>query len=82
MAHTTLPKPEWLDAKEAKRIFCIHKNTLAALAAAGKIRTSSLRERGKLRGKRLYSYDSIAAYIEARAEDANTEAAKETRKRD
>jgi hypothetical protein len=37
------------------------------LAEEGKIKSSSLRERGKLRGKRLFSFDSIAAYIERMA---------------
>jgi hypothetical protein len=57
--------PEWIDAKEAKRLFSIGRTTLYSLAEAGKIRTSSLRERGKLRGKRLFSYDSIKQHIEA-----------------
>ena len=56
--------PEWIDAKEAKRLFCVGKTTLYRLAASGKLRTSSLRERGRLRGKRLYSYDSIKSAIE------------------
>lgn len=59
--------PEWIDAKLAKRLFSIGRTTLYELAAAGRIRTSSLRERGKLRGKRLFSYDSVKAYIESRA---------------
>lgn len=75
MQNATLPKPEWVDAREAKRIFGLGKTTLAALADAGKIRTSSLRERGKLRGKRLYSYDSISAHIEAKANGPKPEAA-------
>ena len=60
-------QPEWIDAKLAKKIFSIGRTTLYDLAAAGRIKTSSLRERGKLRGKRLFSYDSIRAYIESRA---------------
>jgi len=61
------PPPEWIDAKEAKRLFSLGKTTLYTLANEGKIRTSSLRERGKQRGKRLFSYDSIRQHIEARA---------------
>jgi hypothetical protein len=64
---TATQAPEWIDAKEAKRLFSLGKTTLYALASEGKIRTSSLRERGKQRGKRLFSYDSIKAHIEARA---------------
>jgi len=45
--------PEWIDAKLAKQIFSLGRTTLYELAAAGRIKTVSLRERGKLRGKRL-----------------------------
>lgn len=64
---TTTTTPEWVDAREAKRLFSLGKTTLYALANDGKIRTCSLRERGKLRGKRLFSYDSIKQHIESRA---------------
>lgn len=67
MKPETDPLPEWIDARLAKKIFSIGRTTLYDLAAAGRIKTSSLRERGKLRGKRLFSYDSIRAYIESRA---------------
>jgi hypothetical protein len=61
---TTDRDPEWIDAKEAKRLFCVGRTTLYNLAASGKLRTSSLRERGRLRGKRLFSYDSLKKLIE------------------
>lgn len=60
--------PEWVDAKEAQRIFCIGKSTLYYLATCGKIRSSSLRDRGKKRGKRLFDYDSIKKHIESKVE--------------
>lgn len=60
-------RPEWGDTKAAKATFGICRTTLLRLAAEGKIKTCSLKERGKLRGKRLFSFDSIAAFIEARA---------------
>jgi hypothetical protein len=60
-------RPEWCDAKSVRAIFGVSRTTLYRLADAGRIRTSSLRERGKLRGKRLFSYDSVAAFIEANA---------------
>lgn len=60
----TLARPEWADAKKTTQLFGVGKSTLYRLADAGKIRTSSLRERGKLRGKRLFNCDSVAAYIE------------------
>ena len=67
-------RPEWGDARTVRLVFGICKSTLYRLADEGKIRTSSLRERGKLRGKRLFSLDSIASLIEARATGGETEA--------
>lgn len=58
-------RPEWADCRSITRIFGIGKSTLYRLADEGKIKNSSLRERGKLRGKRLFSCDSVAAYIES-----------------
>ena len=60
-------RPEWGDAKLVKTHFGLSKSTIYRLADDGKIRSSSLRERGKLRGKRLFSMDSIAHFIESRA---------------
>jgi len=70
MTTKTLPpptRPEWGDCRTIHTHFGISKSTLYRLAEEGKIRTSSLKERGKLRGKRLFSLDSIAAFIESRA---------------
>lgn len=60
-------RPEWGDAKAVHSRFGICKSTLYRLTEDGKIRSSSLRERGKLRGKRLFSMDSVAAFIESMA---------------
>ncbi len=60
-------RPEWLDARGARSTFYLCRSTLYRLADEGKIRTTSLRERGQKRGKRLFSYDSIAAFLESRA---------------
>lgn len=60
-------RPEWGDARVVQNLFCICKSTLYRLADEGKIRTSSLKERGKLRGKRLFDLDSISRYIEKMA---------------
>lgn len=57
--------PEWIDAKEAKRLFSMGKTTLYGLVADGKIRTSLVKQRGRVKGRRLFSYDSIKAIIEA-----------------
>jgi hypothetical protein len=64
---TTSQRPEWGDIKAVRSRFGIGKTTTYRLAEEGKIRTSSLRERGMKRGKRLFSFDSIAAYIERMA---------------
>jgi len=60
-------RPEWADARTVRVLYSICKSTLYRLADEGKIRTSSLRERGMKRGKRLFSCDSIEAFIESRA---------------
>lgn len=67
MKHQAQPLPEWIDAKLAKQIFSLGRTTLYELTSAGRIKTVSLRERGKLRGKRLFSYDSIKVLLESRA---------------
>lgn len=68
-------RPEWIDAKGARAAFYLCRSTLYRLADEGKIRTTSLRDRGKLRGKRLFSYDGILALLESRASggEATTE---------
>ncbi len=58
---------EWMDAKQVKLVFCIGKTTLYHLAAIGRIRTVSLRENGKQRGKRLFSSHSIRTFLESQA---------------
>lgn len=64
---TNIFRPEWGDVKTVHARFGISKSTVYRLADEGKIRTASLRERGMQRGKRLFSLDSIAAFIESRA---------------
>lgn len=64
MNTSTSYPPEWIDAREAKRIFSLGKTTLYRLAAIGKIKTASLREPGSQRGKRLFSCASIRSLLE------------------
>lgn len=71
---TIYQRPEWADAKRIHDLFGIGKSALYQLAADGKIKTSSLRERGKTRGKRLFSCDSVAAYIEKFVEEKEADA--------
>ena len=69
MSANTIPvdKPEWASALTISRMFGLSRSTLYELAAAGKIRSASLRDRGKKRGKRLFSTDSVSSFIESRA---------------
>lgn len=60
-------RPEWIDCRRVKSLFTISRSTAYRLADEGKIKTVSLRERGNVRGKRLFSYDSIAAFLNSRA---------------
>ena len=60
-------RPEWGDCRAVHARFGIGKSTLYRLEAEGKIRACSLRERGKLRGKKLWSMDSVAQFIERMA---------------
>lgn len=68
----TPTRPEWGDAKAVNRHFGLSRSTLHRLATSGKIRSSSLRERGKSKGKKLYSMDSIAEYIDSHASGGTT----------
>jgi len=74
MKQAPTTRPEWADCKGITRIFSIGKSTLYRLEAEGKIKSSSLRARGKLRGKKLFSCDSVAAYIEKCASGGEEEA--------
>jgi hypothetical protein len=60
-------RPEWIDCQRVKYFFTISRSTIYRLASEGKIKTVSLRERGNIRGKRLFSYDSIVAFLNSRA---------------
>lgn len=71
-AHPLLP--EWVDVRRANHLFCLCKSTLYRLADEGKIRTVSLRDRGKLRGKRLFSTSSIQLLLNSRATGGEEEA--------
>lgn len=62
--------PEWLRIPEATRLTSLSRSTLYELIAERKIRSSSLRRRGKRRGVRLVHRESLLAFIEANATDA------------
>jgi hypothetical protein len=58
-------KPRWLKVCTAVKYSGISRAVLYRLLAQGKIRSSSLRSRGALRGIRLIDRDSLDAYIES-----------------
>jgi hypothetical protein len=60
---TTL-RPEWGRVPQATQFFEIGRTKLYEWITAGKIKSTSLKERGQVRGTRLISFDSLAAYIE------------------
>ena len=66
-------KPEWIRFPKAGKL-CpftgLTRSFLYSLATDGKIKTLSLRERGKARGVRLISYDSLIGFINSAAEAA------------
>lgn len=57
-------KPEWVRIPDATSIFGIGRSRLYVLIEEGKIRSSVIRDRGKIRGIRLLNYDSLAAFVE------------------
>lgn len=60
-------KPEWLRVPDAVRLFGISRSALYELITAGSIKSTALRKRGAVRGIRLISFDSLAAYVESSA---------------
>lgn len=63
-----LPDPEFLDAPGIQQRFGIKRGLAYQLLAAGKIKGVSLRRRGTNRGKRLFSVDSIRAFLTSQME--------------
>jgi len=57
--------PEFADAKGIKQIFGLSKSYLYELIDRGKIRSVSLRQKGSLRGKRLFDVESVRQYLRA-----------------
>jgi hypothetical protein len=55
--------PEWCDSSQIKPLFGFARATAYNLWAAGKIKAITFREKGKLRGKRLFSCESIRQFL-------------------
>ena len=66
-------KPEWIKPKEVPRYFGISRPAVYNLMNNGKIKSISLRERGKASGSRLISYDSLKDYFDKLSAEQNPE---------
>ena len=60
--------PEFVDCKGLESGWGIKRSLAYQLLADGKIRGVSLRRRGRSRGKRLFSVDSIRAFLREQME--------------
>ena len=63
-------EPEFVDCKGLEAGWAIKRSLAYQLLADGKILGVSLRRRGQSRGKRLFSVDSIRAFLREQMEDA------------
>jgi hypothetical protein len=64
-------KPEWLRVPDAIRVSGIGRSTLYDLISSGSVKSALLRKRGRQRGIRLISYDSLLAHIESFATEGS-----------
>jgi hypothetical protein len=62
-AHTNDGGPEFLDCKGLEERFGIRRSLAYELIQRNAIRSVSLRQRGALRGKRLFDVASVRAYL-------------------
>jgi hypothetical protein len=69
--------PEWLDALGVHARYSIRRSLLYELDKDGLIESVSLRRRGRSRGKRLFSVDSIRSFLEKQMKVANAATTKE-----
>jgi excisionase family DNA binding protein len=61
-------RPEWIRVDPAAELFGISRSKLYELIGDRKIKSFCLRERGKVKGIRLISYDSICEFLEKEAQ--------------
>jgi hypothetical protein len=55
--------PEFGDSKVVRKMFSISRGHLYRLGAEGKIKSSVLRQRGSMRGRRLWFIPSVREYL-------------------
>jgi hypothetical protein len=58
-------RPEWLRVADAVRYSSISRSLLYELLKAGQVESRVLRKRGRVRGIRLVSVDSLNQFIKA-----------------
>ena len=63
--------PEWLDAVGVRQVFSIKRSLLYELDDDGLVESVSLRRRGRTRGKRLFSVDSIRSFLREQKKEKN-----------
>lgn len=63
--------PEFGDSKVVRKMFSLSRAHLYRLTAAGLIKSSCLRQRGKMRGRRLWFIPSVRDYLLANMEGGN-----------
>ena len=71
-AHVAREDPEFLDAVGVHEKYSIRRSLLYELDKDGLIASVSLRRRGRSRGKRLFSVDSIRAFLAKQMKVANS----------
>jgi hypothetical protein len=67
-ASIAVQDPEFLDARGVEGRFSIRRSLLYELHNGGHIKSVSLRRRGRSRGKRLFSVDSIRKFLRQQIE--------------
>jgi hypothetical protein len=60
--------PEFAGYKKIRELFDLSRTHLYRLSCEGRVRSVCLRERGKIRGRRLYDVQSVRNYLNANLE--------------
>ena len=68
---TVANAPEFADHHGARALFSLSRASLYRLAEDGKIRSVSIRNRGHIRGRRLFDCDSIRRFLRSQMEGAS-----------
>ena len=69
IGQAAISQPEFINHHQATAIYGLSRSLLYQLVQAGKIKSVSLRERNKIKGKRLFVADSIREFLTANIEE-------------